>query len=124
MVAPSEAGNAPAATEIPDSPMDCILQLPSNTLSYRMVLYHTDPDIRHRLYPEGGAEDVTELGAPGGGDQLVLFRNLAVAPLDFKLWLDASFVRHSCTRAFFLGDQQATSGEVSPPPRLHPVSFF
>lgn len=114
MVAPSEAETAPATDGRHPDAMDCILQLPSSSLAYRLTLYHADPDTRHRLYPGGGSDDVVELGmSVPGGDQLVLFRRLAVPPLDFKRWLDASFVRHSCTRAYFLGSLEAANGEVS-----------
>jgi hypothetical protein len=95
---------------------DCILQIQSPLLAYRVILYHQDDEIRYRLFPGGGAEQVIHLekaeDVPPSRNELLLFKNLAVSQIEFKQWLESSFLRFSITRAYFLDGLVATSKKV------------
>ncbi|KAL4532313.1 hypothetical protein Ndes2526B_g08218 [Nannochloris sp. 'desiccata'] len=92
---------------------DCILQIQSPLLAHRVILYHQDDELRYRLFPGGGAEQVIHLekydDVPPARNELLLFKNLAVSQIDFKRWLESSFLRFSITRAYFLDGLEATS---------------
>lgn len=95
---------------------DCIFQVQTPLLAHRIVLYHKDDEVRYRLFPKGGAAQVIHLQKfkeiHTSGNELVLFKKLAVPQIEFKRWLDSSFIRFSITRAFFLDGLEATSKEV------------
>lgn len=95
---------------------DCILQIQSPLLAHRVILYHQDDELRYRLFPGGGAEQVIHLekydDVPPARNELLLFKNLAVSQIDFKRWLESSFLRFSITRAYFLDGLEATSKNV------------
>ena len=115
MVAPSDAQLDASDAGMASSPFDCIIQIQTSSLAYRMVLYHQDPELRERMYSGGSAEEACEIEKfpeIHPADELLLLRNLKVTPLQFKTWLDTSCVRHSLTRAFFLAQEMATSKEV------------
>jgi hypothetical protein len=95
---------------------DCIFQVQSPLLAHRIILYHQDDEIRYRLFPKGGAEQVILLerfnNVHTSRNELVLFRNLAVPKIQFKRWLESSFLRFSSTRAYFLDGLEAIDKEV------------
>ena len=95
---------------------DCILQIQSHLLAHRVVLYHQDHEIRYRLFPKGGAEQVIHLpkfkDIHASTNELVLFKNLAVSQIEFKRWIDSSLLRFYITRAYFLDGLEANSCEV------------
>lgn len=95
---------------------DAVLQFVDSSQAERLVLYHNDAEIAHRIFPNGGAEEFIQLPKyiMGGRHSFdfVLLRCLCLAPLGFKSWLDSSFLKHVITRVFFLREQVATSKEV------------
>jgi len=119
MVATAEAPLGNGASDLKISAIgfgDCILQIQSPLLAHRVILYHQDDEIRYRLFPGGGAEQVIHLenykDVPLSRNQLLLLKNLAVPQIEFKQWLESSFLRFSITRAYFLDGLEATSKKV------------
>ena len=95
-------------------PFDAVLQSPTFSLIHRLKLYHQDPAIRSILYLNGGAEEFEDIPKEiQGTDELLLLKNLTVTPLEFKQWVDSTYVKYAVTRVFFLPkDQFATNKEV------------
>jgi hypothetical protein len=121
MVAATEVQLPATATDSPHHPMaenkfgDCIFQIQSVLLAHRLCLYHQNEEIRYRIFPNGGAEQVIHLEKFAGDNspnELLLFKNLAVPQIEFKNWLESSFIRFSITRLYFLDGLEATSREV------------
>eukprot|EP00890_Picochlorum_soloecismus_P004849 jgi/Picsp_1/5365/NSC_02726-R1_ribosomal rna methyltransferase len=95
--------------------VDCICQVNHASYAQRLIEYHNDETIRNKLFCNGGAKEIVDLGRCEGagvvGQHILVLKDIRGTPREWVAWLYGSLIRHSIMRMYFVEDKKASSRE-------------
>lgn len=95
--------------------IDCICQVNHASHAQRLMEYHNDETIRNKVFCNGGAKEIVDLGRCEGaglvGQHILVLKEIRGTPEEWVEWLYGALIRHSIMRMYFVEDKKASSRE-------------
>lgn len=101
---------------VASSSVDCVFQVNHASHAQRLIEYYNDENIRNKLFCNGGAKEIVDLGLCEGagsvGQHILVLKGIRGTPREWVEWLYGSLIRHTIMRMYFVEDEKASSREV------------